>query len=150
MNYTLIASFTSIILTFVRAELEIESPIKGGEGDDGGRLITPQEACSRIAEVVQEAVRKMEAVGEEKLRAYKRARMAVEACEREMEEKAREVAQLQTERQRQRQQVEELESIMRLKQAEAEMFQLKANEARQVNLTTCSFGCQLVHRCRSA
>ncbi|KAJ4762506.1 potyvirus VPg interacting protein (DUF1423) [Rhynchospora pubera] len=112
-------------------ELEIESPIKGGEGDDGGRLITPQEACSKIAEVVQEAVRKMEAVGEEKLRAYKRARMAVEVCEREMEEKAREVAQLQAERQRQRQQVEELDSIVRLKQAEAEMFQLKANEARQ-------------------
>lgn len=76
----------------------------------------------------------METVGEEKLRAYKRARMAVEACEREMEEKAREVAQLQAERQRQHLQVEELESIVRLKQAEAEMFQLKANEARQVNL----------------
>jgi Coiled-coil region of Oberon len=122
------------LITFVSAELEIDSSIKGGEGEDGGHLITPQEACSRIAEVVQEAVRKMEAVGEEKLRAYKRARMAVEACEREMEEKAREMVQLQAERQRQRQQVEELDSIFRLKQAEAEMFQLKANDARQVYL----------------
>ncbi|KAJ3675590.1 hypothetical protein LUZ60_004632 [Juncus effusus] len=112
-------------------ELEIEAPMKGGEPDDPARLITPQEACGRIAEVVQEAVRKMEAVGEEKLRAYKRARAALEACDHEMEEKRREVERAKVERQRRMGQVEELESIVRLKSVEAEMFQLKANEARQ-------------------
>ncbi|OEL18282.1 OBERON-like protein [Dichanthelium oligosanthes] len=111
-------------------ELEMDSP-KISENEDSGRLITPQEACNRIAEVVQEAVRKMELVAEEKMRLYKKARLAVEGCDRELEEKVREAQELKAERLRKRQQVEELESIVRLKQAEAEMFQLKASEARQ-------------------
>ncbi|KAJ1265528.1 hypothetical protein BS78_08G082300 [Paspalum vaginatum] len=111
-------------------ELEMDSP-KISENEDAGRLITPQEACNRIAEVVQEAVRKMELVAEEKMRLYKKARLAVEACDRELEEKVREAQELKAERVRKKQQVEELESIVRLKQAEAEMFQLKASEARQ-------------------
>ncbi|KAK8933939.1 OBERON-like protein [Platanthera zijinensis] len=73
----------------------------------------------------------MEMVAEEKLRTLKRARLAVEACDHELEDKAKEVAELKMERQRKKQQVDELESIVRLKQAEAEMFQLKATEARQ-------------------
>ncbi|AQK73107.1 Protein OBERON 2 [Zea mays] len=84
-----------------------------------------------ILQALQEAVRKMELVAEEKMRLYKKARLAVEACDRELEEKVREAQELKAERQRKKQQVEELESIVRLKQAEAEMFQLKANEARQ-------------------
>jgi hypothetical protein len=112
------------------AELEMDSP-KISENEDSGRLITPQEACNRIAEVVQEAVRKMELVAEEKMRLYKKARLAVDACDRELEEKVREAQELKAERLRKKQQVEELESIVRLKQAEAEMFQLKASEARQ-------------------
>ncbi|TVU50029.1 hypothetical protein EJB05_01382 [Eragrostis curvula] len=111
-------------------ELEMDSP-KNSENEDSGRLITPQEACNRIAEVVQEAVRKMELVAEEKMRLYKKARHAVEACDRELEEKVREAQELKAERLRKKQQVEELESIVRLKLAEVEMFQLKASEARQ-------------------
>jgi len=111
-------------------ELDIDSP-KNFENEEPGRLITPQEACNRIAEVVQEAVRKMEIVAEEKMRMYKRARLAVEACDRELEEKAREAQELKAERLRKLQQAEELESVIHLKQAEAEMFQLKATEARQ-------------------
>ena len=99
--------------------------------EESGRLITPHEACNRIAEVVQEAVRKMETVAEEKMQTFKKARLAVESCERELEEKAREARELKAERLRRQQQVEELESMIRLKSAEAEMFQLKANEARQ-------------------
>ncbi|XP_072971949.1 OBERON-like protein [Typha angustifolia] len=118
-----------MLLLFLQ-ELEIDSP-KNSENEESGRLIAPQEACNRIAEVVQEAVRKMEMVAEEKMRMFKRARLALEACDRELEEKAREVAEVKLERQMKKQQVEELESIVRLKQAEAEMFQLKANEARQ-------------------
>ncbi|VAI14539.1 unnamed protein product [Triticum turgidum subsp. durum] len=111
-------------------ELEMDSP-KSSENEESGRLITPQEACNRIAEVVQEAVRKMELVAEEKMGLYKKARTAVEACDRELDEKARQVQEFKAERLRKKQQVEELESIVRLKQAEAEMFQLKASEARQ-------------------
>lgn len=70
-------------------------------------------------------------VAEEKLRTYKRARLAVEACDRELEEKAREAQELKVERLRKLQQAEELESIIRLKQAESEMFQLKASEAQE-------------------
>jgi len=119
-----------LLWTYIYTELEMDSP-KISENEDVGHLITPQEACNRIAEVVQEAVRKMELVAEEKMRLYKKARLAVEACDRELEEKVREAQELKAERLRKKQQVEELESIVRLKQAEAEMFQLKANEARQ-------------------
>lgn len=125
------ASTVCRMLMLLFQELEIDSTKNLGETDDSSRLIAPQEACNRIAEVVQEAVRKMEMVAEEKLRMFKRARLALEACDRELEDKAREAAELKRERQRKKQQVEELESIVRLKQAEAEMFQLKATEARQ-------------------
>ncbi|WOL03944.1 OBERON-like protein [Canna indica] len=119
----------TMLLHFLQ-DLELDSP-KNSESEEVGRLISPQEACNKIAEVVQEAVRKMEIVAEEKLRMFKRAHLALEACDRELEEKAREVQELKMERQRKKHQVEELESIIRLKQAEAEMFQLKANEAKQ-------------------
>ncbi|KAF3786204.1 OBERON-like protein [Nymphaea thermarum] len=111
-------------------EIEMEGA-KNPEAEESGRLISPQEACNRIAEVVQEAVKKMEMVAEEKKRAYKKSRVALEACDRELEEKSREVAELQMERQRKKQQIEELETIIRLKQAEADMFQIKATEARR-------------------
>ncbi|KAF2292396.1 hypothetical protein GH714_021806 [Hevea brasiliensis] len=104
---------------------------KSLENGEGGRLIAPQEACNRIAEVVQEATRKMELVADEKMRMFKKARMALEACDRELEEKAKEVTELKLDRQKKKIQIEELERIVRLKQAEADMFQLKANEARE-------------------
>lgn len=105
--------------------------MKNHETEEGGRLIAPQEACNRIAEVVEEAVRKMEMVAEEKMRMFKKARLALDACDRELEDKTREVAELQMDRQRKKQQIDELESIVRLKQAEADMFQLKASEAKR-------------------
>ncbi|XP_038703661.1 OBERON-like protein isoform X2 [Tripterygium wilfordii] len=117
------------ILMFFQ-ELEVDFP-KNVENGEGGRLIAPQEACNRIAEVVQEAVKKMEMVADEKLRMFKKARMALEACDRELEDKAREVTELKLERQKKKLQIEELEKIVRLKQAEADMFQLKANEAKR-------------------
>jgi hypothetical protein len=117
------------ILMFFQ-ELEVESP-KSLENGEGGRLIAPQEACNRIAEVVHEAIRKMEMVADEKMRMFKKARMALEACDRELEDKAREVAELKLESQKKKLQVDELERIVRLKQAEADMFQLKANEAKR-------------------
>ncbi|XP_073025713.1 OBERON-like protein [Primulina eburnea] len=118
-----------VILMFFQ-ELEADS-LKNQENEESGRMISPQEAFNRIADVVQEAVKKMENVAEEKLRMVKKARLAVDACEQELKDKAREVAALKMERQRKKIQIDELENIVRLKQAEADMFELKANEARR-------------------
>ncbi|KAM7501059.1 hypothetical protein LguiA_025473 [Lonicera macranthoides] len=118
-----------VILMFFR-ELEVD-PSNNPESEEGGRLIAPQEAFNRIGEVVQEAIRKMGMVEEEKMRMVQKARLAVEACIQELKDKAREVAALKIERQRKKQQIDELDSIVRLKQAEADMFELKASEARR-------------------
>ncbi|XP_057795079.1 OBERON-like protein [Salvia miltiorrhiza] len=117
------------VILMLFQELEAD-PSKNQENEDG-RMISPQEAFNRIADVVQEAVKKMEIVAEEKMRMVKKARLAVEACEQELKDKAREVAALKMDRQRKKIQIDELESIVRLKQAEADMFELKANEARR-------------------
>nr|XP_043609912.1 OBERON-like protein [Erigeron canadensis] len=116
------------ILSFFQ-EFDID-PTKHQAGGEG-QLMAPQEAFNRIADVVQEAIKKMEMVEEEKVRVTKKARLALEACDQELKDKAREVAALKMERQKKKQQVDELESIVRLKQAEAEMFDLKASEARR-------------------
>ncbi|XP_021274428.1 OBERON-like protein [Herrania umbratica] len=118
-----------LILIFFQ-ELDMDSPTSLENGE-AGRLIAPQEACNRIADVVQEAIRKMEMVADEKMRMFKKARLSLDACERELEDKAKEVAELKLERQKKKLQIEELERIVRLKQAEADMFQLKANEAKR-------------------
>ncbi|CAJ2633586.1 protein OBERON 2-like [Trifolium pratense] len=122
------AACRAILLVF--QELDLDSP-KSLENAESGRLIAPQEACNRIAEVVQEAIRKMEFVADEKKRMHKKARLAVEACDRELADKAREAGELKMERQKKKSQIEELERIVRLKNAEADMFQLKANEAKR-------------------
>ncbi|GMH07147.1 hypothetical protein Nepgr_008987 [Nepenthes gracilis] len=114
-----------ILMFFQELEADSSKNLELGEG------VAPREACKQIAEVVHEAVRKMEMVAEEKSRMLKKARMALEACDNELEDKAREVAELKLERRSRKQQVEELESVMKLKQAEADMFQLKADEARR-------------------
>ncbi|XP_010252715.1 PREDICTED: OBERON-like protein [Nelumbo nucifera] len=118
-----------ILLLFFQ-ELEVD-PTKNPESEEGGQLIAPQEACNRITDVVQEAIRKIEMVTEEKMRMFKKARLSLEACDKELEDKAKEVEELKLERQRKKQHIDELDSVARLKQAEAEMFQLKACEARR-------------------
>ena len=50
--------------------------------------------------------------------------------DRELEAKAKEVAKLQAERQKKKLQRDELERIVRLKQAEADMLQLKVSETK--------------------
>ncbi|KAH1130892.1 hypothetical protein J1N35_002270 [Gossypium stocksii] len=118
----------SILMFFQELDTDSSTSLENGEG---GGLIAPQEACNRIADVVQEAIKKMEMVADEKMRMFKKARLALDACERELEDKAKEVAELKLERQKKKLQIEELEKIVRLKHAEADMFQLKANEAKQ-------------------
>ena len=110
-------------------ELEIESSRRKFE--EIGRMIAPQEACSRISEVLQEAIAKMEKVEEERARMLKKARLDLEVCDRELENKAREMMELKMERKKKKEETEELESIARLKQAEADTWELKAIEARR-------------------
>jgi exonuclease VII small subunit len=80
-------------------EIEMDSSPRSLENGEAGRLIAPQEACNRIADVVQEAIRKMEMVADEKMRMFKKARSSLEACDRELEDKAREVSELKLDRQ---------------------------------------------------
>ncbi|KAD1475660.1 hypothetical protein E3N88_42764 [Mikania micrantha] len=92
------------ILSFFQ-EFDID-PTKHQEGGES-RLMAPQEAFNRIADVVQEAIKKMEMT------------------------KPAKWPHLKWKDRRKKQQVDELEeSIVRLKQAEAKMFDFKASEAR--------------------
>ncbi|CAM6045951.1 unnamed protein product [Sphagnum compactum] len=60
-----------------------------------------------------------------------RARAALQTYDAELEEKRQEAAELQQEREHKKGQIEELESIVRIKQAEAKMFAVRADEARR-------------------
>lgn len=60
-----------------------------------------------------------------------RARAALQTYDTELEEKRQEAAELKQERERKKAQIEELESIVRIKQAEAKMFAIRADEARR-------------------
>ncbi|KAE8660765.1 Heat shock protein 89.1 isoform 1 [Hibiscus syriacus] len=91
------AACSSILVFF--QELGMDSPTSL-EYVEGGRLIAPQEACNRIADVVQEAIRKMEMVADEKMKLLKKARLSLDACDRELEDEAKEVAELKLERQK--------------------------------------------------
>ncbi|KAI8031981.1 hypothetical protein LOK49_LG01G02567 [Camellia lanceoleosa] len=74
----------------VLKELDMDSSRNPESGEDR-RVIAPQEACNQIAEVVQEALKKMEMVADEKMRMFKKAHQALEASELELDEKASEV-----------------------------------------------------------
>lgn len=110
---------------------ELEKEDMKGCGGEHTKSIEPDEACARIADVVHEAVAKMETVADEKARALKRARVTLEACDKEMEAKKREFQDLQFERERRKLEIEELEMRVKLKVAEADMFQTRADEARR-------------------
>lgn len=59
------------------------------------------------------------------------AKEALATYDSELEQKRQEANELQQERERKKAQIEELESIVRIKQAEAKMFALRADEARR-------------------
>ncbi|KAG0585232.1 hypothetical protein M758_3G269000 [Ceratodon purpureus] len=98
---------------------------------DDSKILDRKQVCERVAEVVREAIAKIEGVAEEKAAFVKKARSALEASDRELKDKKQELADLEYEKQRKKQQIEELESIVKLKRAEAEMFQFKSDEARR-------------------
>lgn len=98
---------------------------------DSGKVLDRKQVCDRVAEVVREAIAKIEGVAEEKAAFVKKARSALESSDRELKDKKQELTELQYEKHRKKQQIEELESIVKLKRAEAEMFQFKSDEARR-------------------
>ncbi|OMP04261.1 Zinc finger, PHD-type [Corchorus olitorius] len=115
-----------LILMFFQ---ELDSPSSSSSLGNGGQLLmAPQEACDRVAEVAQEVLRKLEMVGDEKMRMLKNARLSLDACEREVQDKAKQLEELKLERQKQ---LQELERIVRLKQKEVDIFQLKADAAKR-------------------
>lgn len=127
---------TGIDVNTVRRDIQwlfggLETEDTEGIENEIDKLVEPQEACRRIADVVQEAMVKMEAVAEDKARALKKARLAFETSTRELEDKKTELAELEFERQQKEQEIEELETIVRLKQAEGDMFQMRSDEALQ-------------------
>ncbi|XP_073393141.1 OBERON-like protein isoform X3 [Physcomitrium patens] len=117
------------ILCFFQADTEnVESKDKER---DNVKVLDRREVCDRVAGVVREVIAKLEGVAEEKVLLVKKARSALESSDRELKDKQQELADLLYEKQRKKQQIEELESIVRLKRAEAEMFQFKSDEARR-------------------
>eukprot|EP00250_Pteridium_aquilinum_P002615 c12839_g1_i1 orf=538-2064(+) len=110
---------------------ELEKDDVNGFGGEHAKLIEPHEACARITEVVHEAVTKMETVAGEKVRSLKRARATLEAFDKELEKKKRELQDLQFEREVRKLEIEELRLRVKLKVAEADMFQTRADDARR-------------------
>ncbi|KAI7987794.1 Protein OBERON 2 [Camellia lanceoleosa] len=66
------------------------------ESGEDRRVIAPRRHATKFFEVVQEALKKMEMVADEKMRMFKKAHQALEASELELDEKAREVAELKS------------------------------------------------------
>ncbi|PON91799.1 Protein OBERON [Trema orientale] len=115
------------ILMFFR-ELELEST-KRLENGEGGRAIAA--AFNQIEGVLQDVLRKMEMVCDEKKRMYEKARLAVQDCDLEFLDNAKEVAELKRDMQKRKLEIEELVKGARLKHAEADRFQLMSNEANR-------------------
>ncbi|KAI5063632.1 hypothetical protein GOP47_0022179, partial [Adiantum capillus-veneris] len=88
--------------------------------------------CSgRMAEPARESVPKATSSGGSKLVDTDNARVVFQKVERNVEEKRTEAAELQYDRVRKKAEIEDIESAVRIKQAEAKMFQVRADEARQ-------------------
>lgn len=62
---------------------------------DDVKVLDRREVCDRVAEVVREAIAKIEGVAEEKALIVKKARLALESSERELKDKKQELADLQ-------------------------------------------------------
>jgi hypothetical protein len=64
-------------------------------GRDDTKIVDRKQVCERVAEVVREAIAKIEGVAEEKAAFVKKARSALEASERELKDKKQELTDLQ-------------------------------------------------------
>eukprot|EP00850_Spirogloea_muscicola_P014365 SM000102S09223 [mRNA] locus=s102:289851:292720:- [translate_table: standard] len=107
----------------------LKSEPGGGTAAVGASPSWEQHLCSlegdkQTGNWLVRAVFKMETDTKEKNGDLLKARAALEAYECELEEKRKEAAYLQYQRQQKKTQIQELETIARFKQAEAEMLQL--------------------------
>ncbi|CAM6069335.1 unnamed protein product [Sphagnum tenellum] len=106
---------------------------------DAGRVQNQSPSVSKEAQtqpprVSKESLRTPPVSGMDKTTtrdALERARAALQTYDAELEEKRQEAAELQQEREHKKAQILELESIVRIKQAEAKMFAVRAGEARR-------------------
>ncbi|CAK9861194.1 unnamed protein product [Sphagnum jensenii] len=106
---------------------------------DAGRVQNQSPSVSKEAQtqpprVSKESLRTPPVSGMDKTTtrdALERARAALQTYDAELEEKRQEAAVLQQEREHKKAQILELESIVRIKQAEAKMFAVRAGEARR-------------------
>ncbi|MCO5588707.1 hypothetical protein L7F22_042666 [Adiantum nelumboides] len=89
------------------------------------------DSSSRMAEAARESAPKGTSSGGSKLVDTDDARAVLQKSERNVEEKRTEAAELQYDRARKKAEIEDIESAVRIKQAEAKMFQIRADEARQ-------------------
>jgi len=62
---------------------------------DAGKVLDRKQVCDRVAEVVREAIAKIEGVAEEKAAFVKKARSALESSDRELKDKKQELTDLQ-------------------------------------------------------
>lgn len=62
---------------------------------DSGKVLDRKQVCDRVAEVVREAIAKIEGVAEEKAAFVKKARSALESSDRELKDKKQELTELQ-------------------------------------------------------
>lgn len=89
------------------------------------------DAPGRTLEPARESAPKATSSGGSKLLDTDKAHAVLPKFDRNVEEKRTEAADLQYERARTRAEIEDIESAVRIKQAEAKMFQIRADEARQ-------------------
>lgn len=62
---------------------------------DAGKVLDRKQVCDRVAEVVREAIAKIDGVTEEKAAFVKKARSALESSDSELKDKKQELTELQ-------------------------------------------------------
>lgn len=96
-------------------------------------IATESVVGDRATDSVRDVMLKANVVGGTKslTDGLEKARIALQNYDKELLEKQTEAAELQFQRAQQKAKIEELESMVRIKQAEAKMFQMRADEARK-------------------
>lgn len=89
------------------------------------------DAPGHMADLARESIPKTTSSGGSKLVDLDNACAVLQNFDRNLEDKKTEAAELHYDRARKRAEIEDIESVVRIKQAEAKMFQVRADEARQ-------------------
>lgn len=96
------------------------------------QLLKPNEASDHKADTAIKAESKMTPVASGSILSdLDKALAAIQTCDKELEEKRTRTAELQYDRRLKQSEIQDLERVIRIKQAESKMFQARADEARQ-------------------